>query len=195
MDGALVGGHVALDFANTTAWRLDEQRLADRVPDTAALLRWAAASGLVDDAEASGLTGGDPAAARRTAQAARRLRAALQRLLDAAVDATPPRADDLATVRRAATDAWRHVHFGQSLPLCPGLPVTTQQDIVRRLALAAVDVLSGPLDRLRRCQGPGCGWFFLDRSKNSTRQWCRTDDCGNRVRARRHYARTHVGTT
>ncbi len=192
MDAALVGGHAALDFANTTAWRLDEHRAADRVPDAAALVRWAVASGLVDEAEAGRLASAGPAAARRAAQSARRLRTALHHLLDAAVDATPPDPADLATVRHAAADAWRHVHFGQSLPLRPGVPVTTQQDVVRRLALAAVDVLSGPLDRLRRCQGPGCGWFFLDRSRNQTRQWCRTDDCGNRARARRHYARTHT---
>ncbi|MFJ2262942.1 CGNR zinc finger domain-containing protein [Streptomyces sp. NPDC087844] len=61
---------------------------------------------------------------------------------------------------------------------------------VRLLALEATELLAGPLAQLRRCQGPGCGWFFLDRSRSHTRQWCRSGDCGNRERVRRHYERS-----
>ncbi|MFD3657498.1 CGNR zinc finger domain-containing protein [Streptomyces sp. NPDC058620] len=45
---------------------------------------------------------------------------------------------------------------------------------------------------MRRCDGPGRGWFFLDRTRSSSRRWCSSGDCGNRdrARARRHYART-----
>ncbi|MBZ2410557.1 CGNR zinc finger domain-containing protein [Streptomyces sp. L06] len=41
------------------------------------------------------------------------------------------------------------------------------------------------MPRVRRCAGPGCGWFFLDRTRNSARRWCGSGDCGNRDRARR----------
>ena len=54
--------------------------------------------------------------------------------------------------------------------------------------LAAVDLLTGPdAVRIKRCpveQG-GCGWVFVDRSRNSSRTWCRMADCGTAVKARR----------
>ncbi|MER8265415.1 CGNR zinc finger domain-containing protein [Streptomyces griseus] len=55
----------------------------------------------------------------------------------------------------------------------------------------AEELLGGDgLGRIRRCAGPGCGWFFVDRSRSGSRRWCSSRDCGNRDRARRHYART-----
>ncbi|MEU9187534.1 CGNR zinc finger domain-containing protein [Streptomyces sp. NPDC048484] len=190
---ALIGGHVVLDFANTIAWRLDERRTVDRVSDPAALLTWAGVSGLLD----AGRTGtllrvaeDDPDSAAHTLRAARRLRAALLRLLDAAVDGRPPRREDLTVVHRCFLDAWHRAEFASALPLRPELDVTVPDDVVRALALEAAKLLSEPLTNLRRCQGPGCGWFFLDRSRSHTRQWCRTGDCGNRERVRRHYARS-----
>ncbi|MBD1908980.1 CGNR zinc finger domain-containing protein [Leptolyngbya sp. FACHB-16] len=44
-------------------------------------------------------------------------------------------------------------------------------------------------DRLRECAGVGCGWFFLDFSRNRSRRWCDMEDCGNRAKANRHYDR------
>jgi predicted RNA-binding Zn ribbon-like protein len=35
----------------------------------------------------------------------------------------------------------------------------------------------------------GCGWLFLDTSKNHSRRWCSMDACGNQAKARRHYRR------
>jgi predicted RNA-binding Zn ribbon-like protein len=53
-----------------------------------------------------------------------------------------------------------------------------------------VDLLTkGRLERLKRCPGPGCGWLFLDHSKNGSRRWCAMATCGNRTKGRRHRAR------
>ncbi|WP_159074158.1 CGNR zinc finger domain-containing protein [Streptomyces dioscori] len=189
----LIGGHVVLDFANTIAWRLDERRTADRVADPAALLTWAGASGLLSAGRTDALLAAaaeDPDSAADALRAARRLRTALHRLLDSSVDGRPPRREDLAVLRGFFLDAWRRAEFASALPLRPELDVTAPMDAVRLLALEATELLSGPPARLRRCQGPGCGWFFLDRSRSHTRQWCRTGDCGNRERVRRHYERS-----
>ncbi|MFE1796739.1 CGNR zinc finger domain-containing protein [Streptomyces sp. NPDC059517] len=190
---ALIGGHVVLDFANTIAWRLDERRTADRVSDPAALLTWAGASGLLSADRVDALLAAaaeDPDSAADALRAARRLRTALHRLLDSAVDDRPPRREDLAVVRGFFLDAWQRAEFASALPLRPELDVTGPMDAVRLLALEATELLSGPPAPLRRCQGPGCGWFFLDRSRSHTRQWCRSGDCGNRERVRRHYERS-----
>ncbi|MFH8463020.1 CGNR zinc finger domain-containing protein [Streptomyces sp. NPDC017991] len=190
---ALIGGHVVLDFANTIAWRLDERRTADRLPDPAALLAWTGASGLLSADRVDTLlavAADDPESAADALWAARRLRTALHRLLDSAVDGRPPRREDLAEVRGFFLDAWQRAEFAPALPLRPELDVTAPTDAVRLLTLEATELLSGPLVQLRRCQGPGCGWFFLDRSRSHTRQWCRSGDCGNRERVRRHYERS-----
>ena len=59
---------------------------------------------------------------------------------------------------------------------------------------SAADLLtSGRVDRVHECPGhDGCGWLFLDTTKNETRRWCDMKFCGNRAKARRHYARTRA---
>jgi predicted RNA-binding Zn ribbon-like protein len=65
------------------------------------------------------------------------------------------------------------------------------------LAVAASDLLTGPdRGRIRLCEATaldGCGWLFLDTSKNGTRRWCEMATCGNKYKARRHYARVRAG--
>ena len=64
------------------------------------------------------------------------------------------------------------------------------------LALAAADLLTAPeRSRVRLCEATaldGCGWLFLDTSRNGTRRWCEMASCGNRYKARRHYARVRA---
>ena len=48
---------------------------------------------------------------------------------------------------------------------------------------SAVDLLMTPAPaNLKVC--PGCGWLFLDSSKNRSRKWCRMSDCGNVAKVR-----------
>lgn len=59
----------------------------------------------------------------------------------------------------------------------------------------AADLLSsGRFKLISRCQDRCCGWLFLDRSKQRNRRWCSMRDCGNRAKARRHYAHRHAGS-
>src|SRR5919201_532490 len=41
-----------------------------------------------------------------------------------------------------------------------------------------------------QCSGPDCRWLWIDRTRNHSRRWCDMAICGNRAKARRHYART-----
>ena len=55
---------------------------------------------------------------------------------------------------------------------------------------SAADLLTGPsLERVKRCPGEGCGWLFLDTSRNGSRRWCDMASCGNRARVRAFAAR------
>ncbi|MER7176067.1 CGNR zinc finger domain-containing protein [Streptomyces mesophilus] len=190
----LIGGHPVLDFANTVAWRLDTARAADRVHGFEAWVRWAVASGLLTADRAEALLRSetaDSASTRAAIAALTDLRATLWPLLDALVDGEEPPAEEWEALRRSLLQA------RESATLPPAFPLRWQSgtdrlgDLSHALALRAEELLGGDgLSRVRRCAGPGCGWFFLDRSRSGTRRWCSSDDCGNRDRARRHYSRT-----
>jgi predicted RNA-binding Zn ribbon-like protein len=56
------------------------------------------------------------------------------------------------------------------------------------VAQDAADLLAGTdLTRLGCCpvDAGGCGWLFLDHSRNHSRRWCTMADCGTEVKARR----------
>src|SRR5699024_9796628 len=59
------------------------------------------------------------------------------------------------------------------------------------LVFAAAELLqSSDLSRLKACLPPeGCGWLFIDRSRNGSRSWCSMKTCGNLAKQRRHRAR------
>ena len=65
------------------------------------------------------------------------------------------------------------------------------QTLLWPVVWSAVELLTGgPVERVRECDNDPCGWLFVDMSRNRSRRWCDMRDCGNRVKARRHYART-----
>jgi predicted RNA-binding Zn ribbon-like protein len=48
-------------------------------------------------------------------------------------------------------------------------------------------LLSTHPGRVRRCNLPPCGCYFVDTSRSGRRRWCAMALCGNRAKARRHY--------
>ncbi|MEE8537244.1 MAG: ABATE domain-containing protein [Acidobacteriota bacterium] len=60
------------------------------------------------------------------------------------------------------------------------------------VVLSAAELLANvPRRRLRECPAPdGCGWLFLDTSKNGSRRWCSMRTCGNIAKARRFHKKT-----
>ena len=174
----LVGGHLALDLVNTVAWRLDDRRRIDRIADPAGLRRWLTATGLDPSGE-------DPGELRRTLVRCRETAYAVLRPLTVGDE---PRAADLAVLREVVEDAVRNAR------LVSGRPLTWRAGTVAGQVRLAVWRFfeDEDLHRLRQCADNDCGWLFLDRSKNGSRRWCSSADCGNRARARRHYQR-HSG--
>ena len=48
-------------------------------------------------------------------------------------------------------------------------------------------LLSDSINRMKSCSG--CGWLFLDTSKNNSRKWCDMRFCGSQDKSRRYYYR------
>jgi predicted RNA-binding Zn ribbon-like protein len=168
-----IGGHLALDLCNTVSWRLDPARTIDRIPDLGTASAWFRE-----------LTGIEPSADHTTLPALHHLRGATIRLLDAHLDAVTPDPRDVATVVTAWRDALAVADVAPALPLAP-----TSADLAARLALAVAELLGHDRPELRRCDGAGCGWLFLDTTRNHSRRWCDPADCGNRARVRAYTER------
>jgi len=67
-------------------------------------------------------------------------------------------------------------------------PATVQE----ALAVLAWDELRAESPgRLRACANPECRLFLIDHSKPNSARWCSMATCGNRMKARRHYRRSH----
>ncbi|HEY3482269.1 MAG TPA: CGNR zinc finger domain-containing protein, partial [Streptomyces sp.] len=56
------------------------------------------------------------------------------------------------------------------------------------LAADAIDLATSDAD-VRICAADDCGVRFCDASPRRNRQWCSMARCGNRAKARAHYAR------
>ncbi|WP_433201770.1 CGNR zinc finger domain-containing protein [Dactylosporangium sp. CS-047395] len=169
-----VGGHLALDLCNTLSWRLDPARAVDRLSSPDLLAAWfTAATGRtvpVDDAALARV---------------RELRAVTVRLFDAHLAGAAAAPGDVRAVHAAWMAALAEAELPGRLPLVP-----SARGLVPHLVLATVELLQRPdLTDLRRCDGDGCGWLFLDTTRNHSRRWCDAADCGNRARVRAYTRR------
>ena len=170
-----IGGHLALDLVNTVSWRLDPDRSVDRLPDDEALTRWAEFVGLELRSEVTD----------ETVAEVRRLRERVYRVVQPLAVGAQPATADLTSLRRLLLGAVGRAEVTLVMPL-----ELTAASLSDELALAAWRLLEREdARRLRQCRAGDCGWLFLDRTKNASRVWCSSADCGNRTRARRHYAR------
>ncbi|MEU0463698.1 CGNR zinc finger domain-containing protein [Amycolatopsis sp. NPDC006131] len=118
----------------------------------------------------------------------RELREAAHRVLEPLATGAEP--GDVEPLRRLIVGALARAEVVSVAPLEWRIPLHGTRDLRDALALETWRLLQfEDLTRLRRCADDGCGWLFLDRSRNGSRRWCSSADCGNRERARRHYHR------
>ena len=190
----LVGGELCLDFVNTGSSR-QLGPFVERLHGYGDLVRWGERTGALQPEESARLRA---AARRNDAQAthvleeARALREAIYRVFRARRDNVQPAAGDLALLNAAAARAT----LAQQLVVTDeGFDVAwpASEDLERAwwpVATSALALLlSSDVSRVKECASENCNWLFLDASKNRSRRWCEMKDCGNRAKARRHYAR------
>jgi predicted RNA-binding Zn ribbon-like protein len=189
----LIGGHPALDFTNSVGWHAGADQI-ERFHAYADLLDWAGNAKVLRREQVAVL-------GRRAAESPRAARTALERAIEireliyrifteVAKGATPKRAD-LDRLRTTQLEALRHAEADWSGGLA--FSFARSDDLlapVWPLVLAAVDLLRSPeLQRVRQCANDPCGWLFIDRSRNRSRRWCSSGDCGNEARVRRFRAK------
>jgi predicted RNA-binding Zn ribbon-like protein len=183
----IVGGHLALDFANTVDDPEGPTRF-DHVATYPALLTWSVRVHTVSAADAERL-----AVLPRTEDALARahtLRAVLNALFTAIAAGEPADPGHWASLRSFAADAVADAEIvtnGAGYAL--GWPRPQRPDAVLwPVAHAAVELITtAELARVKRCGG--CPWLFLDHSRNASRRWCAMNDCGTHAKIRRYVAR------
>ncbi len=196
----LSGGHPALDFVNTVGGkRLVEPR--EHLPRFGDLVAWATEAQVLTPAEAKALVreaAAFPDDAERALSHAHTFRESLYRVLLALVESRPAPAADVEVlegeVHRAMAARRLESKAGRFSWTLPG--VCLLETVVPRLAVVASELLtSEALKRVRVCEATasdGCGWLFLDETRNHSRRWCSMATCGNQHKARRHYARVRA---
>ena len=194
----LLGGDPCLDFVNTVGGRVaDAKARRARVRDDKL--------GAYPDLVAFGLHVGllargpgrrllrlgraHPRAARAALEQALALREALYRALHALMQGRPPFAADLEVLNTELLRSRRHevlaARGGGIRWEWRGPKGALQAPLWPVVRAAATLMTSSELTHLRQCGGQGCGWLFLDRSRNRRRRWCSMDDCGNLDKVRR----------
>lgn len=191
---SLIGGRPCLDFTNTINY--DDDHTNERLRDYADLVSWSVLVGALADADGQRLL---EAAARQPAQAAavlaqaRTLRAVLHAVFSAAARGAEPEPGDLASLNQVLARVLpcsRLVLAGEAYGWEWNGEAAVLERVLWPVAWSAVELLTSPdLHRVGECASEGCGWLFLDMSRNRSRRWCDMKDCGNRAKARRHYYR------
>ncbi len=201
---ALLGGRVALDFPNTVEGR-EGQRPDERLTGYSDLVRWSRHADVLPDEQSLLLldaAADQPDLTTDMFEQALTFREALYRIFVAVAYKREPDGEALDVlgwhyeravahgrlVDRDGTGAfdwaWRDDIVELDRPLWP-------------IALDAVDLLrSEQLSRVKQCANvEGCGWLFLDTSKNGSRRWCSMAACGSRIKMRRQYAKRRAAAS
>jgi predicted RNA-binding Zn ribbon-like protein len=165
---------------------------ADKLDDYFDLLAWSLHSGLLGENEAqslareSGRRGKEAAATFKRAIA---LRGVIYRICAAIIHRLRPRVVDLDLLNQELNVAHGRVRLSAGEGNLVWEWTDKKNALDRMLWLvadsAAEMLTTDDLTRLRECPGEDCGWLFLDISKNSRRQWCDMQTCGNLAKVRR----------
>ena len=191
---SFLGGALPLDYCNTVDWHSSPDPI-DRLFRYEDLLAWATEAESLAPDEIRALkeaAAARPSEAEAVFREAIELRETLFRLLSAAAHDTDPASEDVARLNDwlARTQRMQELRYDTREYRRAWRSEQLMNDLARPIypvAHAAVELLLSPKRAdVRRCEGPpGCGWLFLDHTKNHSRRWCSMRDCGNRAKMRR----------
>ncbi|MEV6896937.1 CGNR zinc finger domain-containing protein [Amycolatopsis sp. NPDC051372] len=177
MEWVFDGGRPSLDLVNTLRNRYQAEGF-EQLTSPEALAEWLSLAGLTE---------GRVPVTEEDLETAKWLREAVNRLVT-----TPPAQEDVELVNKAVEEPLPNARLRLSggelhkaAPI-PGNPVAAAFALI---AADVIELVTSPVD-VRVCAADDCGLRFADASPRRTRQWCSMSRCGNRAKARAHYART-----
>lgn len=181
------GGRPCLDLVNTLRDRYRGGRELLVAPDR--LAEWLREAGLHADGVPSGAH----------VEFACELREAIDRALQARAQGLGIAESDVDLINGAAGAENRaavrlRVRSDGSVEAWRPPPEDPVRAALAAVAVDAIELLATePFPRIAVCAFHLCGIRFLDVSPARNRQWCSMARCGNRAKARQHYARRKAG--
>jgi predicted RNA-binding Zn ribbon-like protein len=196
----LSGGFLCLDFANTISKRKMPGQTFDNLPEYSDFVAFAKQSKVLTLPHARELlaaAAANPKDAAQVLRAAAVLREAVYRTFFAIARKRPVRTEDVELIEQFASEAMRHRHLAGSSGRSFRWEWKRDEDgraslasLLWPIAQSAAELLTSErVAKVRECEASTCAWLFLDESRNHSRRWCDMSICGNRQKARRHYAR------
>lgn len=189
---------LCLDFSNTVDWRTSDHA-QESLKSYKDLVDWSRKVGILTAREARSLLRGAASRANEAGKVFERailFREALYRIFSELAARRRPKKNDLDILNNALAEALsrsRVVYVGDEFAWDWMGRESALDRMLWPIARSAAELLtSGELKKVRECAGEGCGWLFLDVSRNQMRRWCDMKSCGNRAKVRRHYERTRA---
>jgi predicted RNA-binding Zn ribbon-like protein len=189
-------GDLSLDYANTKDWHGSPEAV-ETLNSYEDIVNWGKDAGLITTALAHQMlkqAAEQPEMASSAYDLAIQLREALYHIFSNHYAGKPISESDLTVLNSMARQAMAgqrlvHKDGGLRWEWAPGMHGINL--ILWPVARAAAELLtSDRASRVRECEDDrGCGYLFIDQSKNRSRRWCSMEGCGNRAKAKRHYAR------
>lgn len=190
----LIAGALCLDFANTLNGH-GKTPAHEYLSSYRDLVLWSRHAGILSDGDAESLIRKATRQPNETLAVFHRaiaLRETLFRFFCAIAHGNAPHHADLEALNSARLEAFSHSHIDRA---AKGFALDWDDRMaldrmVWQIAISAAELLtSDHLERVRQCSGDTCDWLFVDNSRNHLRRWCSMDQCGNRAKVRRFFAR------
>jgi predicted RNA-binding Zn ribbon-like protein len=185
---------LCLDFSNTVEWRKSSKR-EDELEGLESVVKWSTRHGLVGGREATSLANmaKDERIAESSFRKALKLRETLYQIFSSVARGEGPDEESMRALNQFLSEApanskvvLKEGRFELGWDSAGGF----EGWVLWPIAKSAADLLtSDQLGRLRECANveDGCGWLFLDKTRNKTKRWCDMDTCGNRAKVRTWY--------
>lgn len=190
------GRPLCLSLANTRHWRNSAQP-KDLLQGYGDVLDWAVAKAIYTKDEAAAMRARAEAQSTAADAELRRvmeLREAIARVFSARAHSRPVAPQDFANLMETLDEASRRIKLrivdNRLVPLVAdedaGLALPRWQAALSAIGLYTSEAIA----RVKQCADDrGCGWLFLDTTRNASRMFCFSSECGNRARQAKFRAR------
>ncbi len=187
---------LCLSFVNTNDWHASSQPV-EKLKSYLDLIEWARTVNLISSSDRDHLlvrARQAPELADNALEKARLLREAIFRIFIGLSRENRYDPSDLELINSLQLESHQNARL---LPAASGFSWGWESDpinleiILWPVVRSAVDLMvSAELAYVKICADDrGCGYTFLDISRNHNRRWCSMESCGNRAKAQRHYRR------
>ena len=195
----LESGVLCLEFANTSEWHASAHPV-ESLNSYTDLVGWGRRVELLDQAEVQRLqlkASKDAEAANAILQEAIHLRDTIYRIFEKITNQQAPASEDLDSLNAMLAKALPHlrvIRTGDGFRWTWSITDEALNRLFWAVTCSTADLLTSErLARVKQCEDDrGCGFLFLDLSKNRSRRWCSMESCGNRAKVRRYRKRAQT---